>query len=61
LIISIEQFVEVYFEDAILKEPVLLEHEYVKYLDGFRRRSFLGIHQVSKKSNPYESQSVPVI
>lgn len=57
--LPLEVFYEVWFEDAIVKEPVFLEEEYVESLNKLRKYSLFCIHKKpSKTHSPFYSHNV---
>lgn len=55
----VEEMFEVWFEDCILKEPVLLEAEYLAGLNKLRKYSLFSIHKTGHKQRiPFYSYSV---
>lgn len=56
---ELDFYFEVWFEDAIVKEPVFLEEEYVESLNNLRKYSLFCIHKTGNKTRiPFYSQTV---
>lgn len=46
-------------EDAIVKEPLFLEEDFVRELDRYRRRSLFEVHEMTHKMHrPFYSHNV---
>lgn len=57
--LTADTYFEVWFEDAIVKEPVYLEEDYTESLNNLRKYSLFCIHKTgSKKQVPFYSHNV---